>query len=147
MPRQFSLEPTTQEITLPLSVNSTFPLLRLIAPFLQYYQPPKRKMARLSTGANTADFLFSFSFYPPSPPISMTVSTVYDHAARQDGEVDDKVSWRAAAAPESAASQLPQVTLIYHWVEEQEHVQLTLLTSNQKLIEAQERLIKIAKYK
>ena len=42
---------------------------------------------------------------------------------------------------------LPQVTLIYHWVEEQEHVQLTLLTSNQKLIEAQERLIKIAKYK
>ena len=37
---------------------------------------------------------------PPPPPL--------------DGEVDDKVSWRAAAAPESAASQLPQVTLIFH---------------------------------
>jgi len=31
------------------------------------------------------------------------------------------VSWRAAAAPESAASQLPQVTLIFHRFDEQEH--------------------------
>jgi hypothetical protein len=55
-------------------------------------------MARLSTGANDRRVPVLFLISPPAPPTSMTVSTVYDHAARQDGEVDDKVGWRAAGA-------------------------------------------------
>ena len=66
----------------------------------------------LISDAKTRLVMCRITFKHDGPTInSMTVSTVYDHAATQQEEVDDKI------------------LLVYHWVEEQEHDTRSALSS------------------